>query len=85
MMYVMYVMYICMYLVVREIAGNDFFTIWGKAFFEIVLNDFSNVFFSYWAFRFFSYWGSATLLRSTHQLDGLDWTQLESTPPGAEL
>ena len=31
-------------------------------------------------FIFCLFWSSATLLRSTHQPDGLDWTQLESKP-----
>ena len=59
---------------------------WGKPFLEISLNIFRANFVLTGRLDFFSYWGSATLLLSTHQLDGLDWTQLESNPsPGAEL
>ena len=59
---------------------------WGKPFLEISLNIFRAIFVLTGRLDFFSYWGSATLLLSTHQLDGLDWTQLESNPsPGAEL
>jgi hypothetical protein len=66
--------------VVQETAGNDFVVL-GQNIFSNRSERFLERFVVRTVrFIFFSYWGSATLLRSTHQLDGLDWTQLESIP-----